>query len=83
VHLPGYDVVEFHTLAVPAGTPAALVARLNQEINKALASPQVRERLTQQNVEIATMTPEQTRAFILAEQEKYARIVKAVGIKPD
>jgi len=79
----GYDVVEFHTLAVPAGTPAALVARLNQEINKALASPQVRERLTQQNVEIATMTPEQTRALILAEQEKYARIVKAVGIKPD
>ena len=79
----GYDILEFHTLAVPAGTAPALVIRLNDEINKALASVQVRERMSQQNAEPATMTPDQTRAYVLAEQEKYARIVKSVGIKPD
>jgi tripartite-type tricarboxylate transporter receptor subunit TctC len=79
----GYDILEFHTLAAPAGTPAALVTRLNDEINKALMSAQVRERMSQQNAEPATMTPADTRAYLLAEQEKYARIVKAVGIKPD
>ena len=79
----GYDILEFHTLAVPAGTPPTVVIRLNDEVNKSLVSPPVRERMAQQNAEPATMTPDQTRAYILAEQEKYARIVKSVGIKPD
>ena len=79
----GYDIQEFHTLAAPGGTPPAIVARLNDEINKALAAPQVKERMSQQTAESLTMTPEQTRAYILAEQEKFARIVKSVGIKPD
>jgi len=79
----GYDIQEFHTLVAPAGTPPAIVTRLNDEINKALASPQVKERMSQQTAETLTMTPDQTRTYILSEQEKYARIVKAVGIKPD
>ncbi len=81
--LKGYDVQEFHTLFAPAGTPAAVVTRLNEEINKALARPEVKERMAQLTAEAMVMTPERTRAYVLAEQEKFANIVKAVGIKPD
>lgn len=79
----GYDIQEFHTLFAPAGTPSTLLVRLNEEINKALASPQVKDRMAQQAAEVLTMTPDRTRAYVLAEQDKYANIVKTVGIKPD
>jgi len=79
----GYEILEFHSLAAPAGTPEAVLARLNAEIGKALAAPDLRERLAQQAAEPAPMTPKETHAYILAEYEKYAKVVKAVGIKPD
>lgn len=79
----GYEVVEFHALAVPAGTAKPLVDRLHQEIVRAVSASDMKEQFAKFAAVPATLSPEQTRTFILAEQEKYARIVKAVGIKPE
>ena len=81
--LKGYDVLEFHSLAFPGGTPKAIVARMNSELAKALASGDVKQKLAQQAAEIVITTPEQAAAFVLAEQTKFARIVKAIGLKPE
>lgn len=81
--LKGYEVLEFHSLAFPGGTPKAIVTRMNSELAKALASDDVKQKLSQQAAEPTTTTPEQFGAFLLAEQAKYARIVKAIGLKPE
>lgn len=79
----GYDIVEFHGMAVPRKTPAALVARLNQEIAKALAAPDTRTRFSSQGAEPAPSTPQAFERFVLGEQAKYAKIVRSIGMKPE
>ena len=79
----GYEILEFHSLALPAGTPRAIVMRLHSELEKALRSDDLKKRLAQQAAEIVITSPEQFAAFLVAEQAKYAKIVKAIGIKPD
>jgi tripartite-type tricarboxylate transporter receptor subunit TctC len=79
----GYDMVEFHGLAAPRGTPAAVVARLNQEIAKALAAAETRTRFSQQGADPAPSTPQAFERFVLAEQAKYAKIVRMIGMKPE
>lgn len=81
--LKGYDIVEFYVLAVPAGTPAPLIARLHSEIAKAVAAKDVREKFAHLSAEPTIMAPEPTRTFVLEEQKKYARIVKDIGLKPE
>lgn len=81
--LKGYDIVEFYVLAAPAGTPAPLILRLHSEITKAVAAKDVREKFANLSAEPAIMAPEATRAFVLEEQKKYAKIVKDIGIKPE
>jgi len=79
----GFEVQEFHVLAMPRGTPAFAVARMNQEIGKALASNEVRERLTVQAAEPLHSTPAEARRYVLAEQAKFARVVKQIGLSPE
>jgi len=79
----GYDMVEFHGLAAPKGTPSAIVTRLNREIAKALASAETRTRFAQQGADPAPSTPQAFERFVLAEQAKYAGIVRAIGMKPE
>ena len=79
----GYQVEEFHSLALPAGTPRPLVMRLHGELTKALGTDELKQKLAQQAAEITPTSPEQFAAFLAAEQEKYAKIVKAIGLKPD
>ena len=81
--LKGYEIVEFHSIAAPRGLPPNLLKRVHAEISKAVASPEVTDRLKQQAAEPSIRTPDQTRDFIKAEHEKYERIVKTVGIKPE
>ncbi len=78
----GYEMVEFHGIAAPRGTPSAVVVRLNQEIEKALASPDIRTRLAGQGAEPAASKPQAFRQFVLAEKDKLARIVQTIGLKP-
>jgi len=79
----GYEMVEFHGFAFPAGTPRAIVLRMNEEIAKAMRSDDLKQRLSQQAFEPTITTPEEFGAYILNEQAKYAKIVKLIGLKPD
>jgi len=82
----GYSAANIHSLFgvfAPAGTPAALVAKYNAEINKALASPELRAKLTATDNVPATGTPAAFAKEIAIEFESNGRIVKAAGIKAD
>jgi tripartite-type tricarboxylate transporter receptor subunit TctC len=68
---------------VPAGTPRDVVERLHAEFTRALAMPDVRERLTNLGAEPVGNRPEEFAAYIKAEGEKYARVIKASGAKAD
>jgi tripartite-type tricarboxylate transporter receptor subunit TctC len=59
------------------------VMRMNAELVKALSSEDMKHRLSQQAVDPTITTPEEFGAYLLAEQAKYAKIVKAIGLKPD
>jgi tripartite-type tricarboxylate transporter receptor subunit TctC len=64
----------------PRATPPATIAKLNSEINKALADPDVRKKLVDAGAEVEPMSVEQFRAFVAAESSKYARIIKETGV---
>ncbi len=73
--LPGYEVTSFAGLAVPRGTPPAVVARLNREVRAVLDLPDVRRRLTDSGGEVRPTTPEEMRRHVEAEIAKWKRIV--------
>ena len=81
--LAGFDVTTWFGVLAPAGTPAPVVARLNDEFRRALATPEMRERLKNMGAEPAPTSPEQFAAFIRAELSKYEKVVKFSGAKVD
>jgi len=82
--LTGYELVVFNAMMAPSGTPVSIIRRMHSEISKAVQQSDMRERFIQQGVEIiASSSPEEASAFIKSETEKYARLVRAVGIKPE
>lgn len=81
--LPGYDVTTWYGVLVPAGVPAATLARLNADIVRVIRLPEVQERFAAEGGEVVGNTPEQFGAFIAAEIAKWTKVAKAAGIKPD
>ena len=79
--VPGWDVVSWQAVFAPAGTPKPVVARLNSEIARVMKTPDVQARLAEMGVEVAAGPPEQLGDFQKAEIAKWARVVKAAGIK--
>ena len=73
----------FDGMMVRAGTPKAIVERLNAELNKALASPEVRERLSALALQPDPMTPAAFAQVITTESDKWLRIGRAAQIKVD
>jgi tripartite-type tricarboxylate transporter receptor subunit TctC len=81
---PGYEVTIWLALFAPAATPDAVIERLRGAIAKALASPDVKEKLnTAGGLEPFATSPEEFAALIRSDYDKYGKIVKAVGIKVD
>jgi tripartite-type tricarboxylate transporter receptor subunit TctC len=80
---PGFEAVTWYGLFVPAGTPAAIIARLNAEMVKILHAPDFRDWLVTQGADPVGGTPEELAAFVKSELNKYAKIVKASGMRPD
>jgi tripartite-type tricarboxylate transporter receptor subunit TctC len=81
--LPGYDAINWYPLMAPAGVPAALINRLNQEAHKAMADTRVRERLTTQGLIPAPGTPEQLGVFIREDTRRWEPVIKAIGLRMD
>ena len=78
--VPGYEFTIWFGMFAPAATPKPIVARLNQEVVKALASPDMREKLAQTGVNAGSSTPEALGKHLHAEVAKWAKVIKAAGI---
>jgi len=81
--LPGFEVGSWQGVFAPAGTPPAIVKRLNAEIVKALNLPDVREKLGALGAEIVADSPEEFSALVKSEVVKWADVVKKSGAKVD
>ena len=79
--LDGFQVVAWNGLYAPHGTPAAIVQRLNAEIAKILALPEVRQRLLELGHEAAGGAPEALTSFARSEREKWGPLIKSAGLK--
>ena len=79
--LPGFEVLSWQGIFAPAGTPKAIVDRLNTEILKILATQEMQDRLKALGMQPSTFTPAQFGAFQKDEVAKWAAVVKATGIK--
>jgi tripartite-type tricarboxylate transporter receptor subunit TctC len=79
--IPGFEAYEWNGVFVPTGTPPAIIQKLNAGLNAMLKEPIVTERLDKLNVEYRPNTPDEFRAFVAAEMEKWSRVVKEANIK--
>ena len=81
--LPGFDVGTWQAVMAPAGTPRDVVQRLNAEIVKAMALPDVKERFLSFGTDAATSTPEELGRFLAGEVAKIGKIARGTGAKID
>ena len=79
--LPGYESTQWFGILAPAGTPRPIIERLNQEIVRIMNG--YRERLSGEGMEVVAGTPEAFAAHIKMETEKWAKVIKAMGLKPE
>jgi tripartite-type tricarboxylate transporter receptor subunit TctC len=80
---PGFEAITWYGLFVPAGTPAAIIARLNAETVKVLGAPDFRDWLIGQGAEPAGSSPEALADYVKTELVKYAKIIGDSGMRPD
>jgi tripartite-type tricarboxylate transporter receptor subunit TctC len=81
--VPGFEVTSWYGLFAPAGTPRAIILRVNAEVRKILAVPAIQQRLTAAGAEVTTSTPDQFAAFVKAEMTKWARVVRLSGARAE
>jgi tripartite-type tricarboxylate transporter receptor subunit TctC len=81
--VPNYNEGAFHGVVAPAGVPKAIMERLHVEIVKAMKSQEVLSRLTAEGAEVVASSPQEFAAKIRSDIEKWARVIKAAGIKPE
>jgi tripartite-type tricarboxylate transporter receptor subunit TctC len=81
--LPGFALENWNGILAPAGTPRAIIDRLNAEIVKALRDPEVRDRLIPQGIEVIPSTPEEFQEALKMHLAKWARVIRNANIKPE
>jgi tripartite-type tricarboxylate transporter receptor subunit TctC len=81
--LPGYDAVGWFGLAAPRNTPPEIVGRLNEATNAALADPKLKAQLANLGVEPMPMKPAEYGKFIADDVDKWAKVIRFAGIKPE
>jgi tripartite-type tricarboxylate transporter receptor subunit TctC len=81
--VPGYEVATWYSFVAPAGTPSAVIDRLNREISAIVANPEMKKRLADQGVEADAMTPAELSALFKSETAKWARVIKDAKIQPE
>jgi tripartite-type tricarboxylate transporter receptor subunit TctC len=80
--LPGYEARTWAGVGVPRGTPPEIIARLERDINAGLAEPTIKARLAEIGTIPMILTAAEFGAYVAAESEKWAKVVKFAGIKP-
>jgi tripartite-type tricarboxylate transporter receptor subunit TctC len=78
---PGFEASVWHAFIAPKGTPPAIVERLNAEVRKALADPEVKERLANLGAEVSPGTPQELAALVRSEYERYGKLIRDANIK--
>ncbi|MFC7461597.1 Bug family tripartite tricarboxylate transporter substrate binding protein [Hydrogenophaga defluvii] len=79
--VPDLEIYIWSSIAAPAGTPGAVVQKLNAEINKAMLLPEVREKWRSMDFEALAMTPDELQRFVTADARRWAEAVKISGFK--
>lgn len=81
--VPGFDVTGWYGLFVPAATPAKIIEQLNTTVREISTMPEIQKRFSSLGAELNTQSPKQFAAFVRAEIEKWAKVVKDSGIQPE
>ncbi|HEV2563649.1 MAG TPA: tripartite tricarboxylate transporter substrate binding protein [Microvirga sp.] len=81
--LTGFEASSWFALFAPKGTPSEITTKLNQEVRKALETPELQKRFADLGGEIRPMSPDELMAYVRAEHEKWAKVVKTSGAKID
>jgi tripartite-type tricarboxylate transporter receptor subunit TctC len=81
--LPQFEATSWFALFAPKGTPPEITNKLNQEVRKALETPELQKRFADLGGEIQPMSPDELMGYVRAEHEKWAKVVKASGAKVD
>jgi len=81
--VPQLEITNWTGVMVPASTPPAIVAKLNAELGRILADPEMRKRIAEQGFEPATQGVPETRAFVAAEVDRWGKLVKSANIRAD
>jgi len=81
--LKEFDISTWWGLLAPAGTPAEAVQKMSGTMGRIAAMPEIKSRFAELGVEAAADTPEQFGAFIRSEIQKFARLAKLAGVKPE
>src|SRR5687768_2742980 len=81
--VPGFELITWYGIFAPAKTPDAIIRRLNTEIVKVLNDPESRDRLAAQGLEPAPMTPEELKRYTEQDTARWARLIKAAGIRTE
>jgi tripartite-type tricarboxylate transporter receptor subunit TctC len=80
--IPGFELVTWHGVMVSAATPAALIARVNRELNAVLERADVRERFASSGLQITGGSPEDFAVVLRRDYDKYGAALRAAGVKP-
>jgi tripartite-type tricarboxylate transporter receptor subunit TctC len=81
--VPGYEANTFFGIGAPKKTPVEIIERLNKEINAGLAGPELKARFAALGSEPTLMSPPEYEKFLVAETEKWAKVIRAANIKPE
>jgi tripartite-type tricarboxylate transporter receptor subunit TctC len=81
--LPGFEYTAWNGNFAPAATPRVLVAQISSDIRKALAAPDVVQRLSSLGSEPGGTTPAQFTAYVREDHLRWSRVVKSLGLKPE
>jgi tripartite-type tricarboxylate transporter receptor subunit TctC len=81
--IPGYEVTAWNALFSPTGTPAPIINRLNALVKRGMEQPEAKAVMEAQGLDVSTSTPAELGALVQTELVKWAKVIKAAGIKPE